>query len=441
MKHFQKSLWSLFLLLCSVLIISACSSSETEGTNDDASVEQSEEKEIRYLTASFEDEGTASIISQLAKEYAEQHEHVTFEFENVGGGELQQQVQLLAASNDLPAMFAFDSGQPLKALIESGAVLNIEETFKELDIYDQLNPAAASLLTQQVDGDGLYAVPLEMNIEGFWYNKSIFEEHGLEVPTTWDEMLQVAETLHQAGIQPFSVAGMEKWPITRLINAYVMRLYGHDVMERVKNGEVKVTDEGFIEAARVIQEMGLKGYFGKGVNTIDYTTATDMFLQGEAAMYYMGSWEVQAFNNEERAIIGSDNIDFFNIPLVEGGVGTLNDYSINTGLTTSFSAEAYDETMADFMEYVFSNYADRAMIELGLVTPYTVSQMPDDIPRLTRLVQENIDSAENGALWFEAYFTAQEQAVAWDQAQYLVDDARFTPEFYMEELQKAMDKD
>ena len=42
-------------------------------------------------------------------------------------------------------------------------------------------------------GDGLYELPVELNIEGFWYNKKIFADNGIAVPTTWDEVLKIAE--------------------------------------------------------------------------------------------------------------------------------------------------------------------------------------------------------------------------------------------------------
>lgn len=397
---------------------------------------------IHYLTVQQENEGWPLIIGGLTKEYQADHPNVQWEYENVPQTDLVQRIQLLAGSDSLPLMFNYESGAPLLDLVNSGQVLELEQTFKDLGIYEELNPGAVSLLKGLVNDVGLYALPLELNIEGFWYNKQIFADNGLEVPTTWGEMLQAAETLSQAGIQPFAVSGFQKWPITRLINGYVMRKYGYDVMARVAAGELKVTDPGFIEAAQVVQDMGLKGYFGEGVNTLDYGPAQDLFLQGKAAMFYMGSWAVRDFNNPEVNKIGEDNIGFFNIPLVEGGAGTLGDYSINAGLTTSFSKAKYEENpegIGDWMKFVFSNYGDRAMSELGLITGFRVEQMPAEVPPLTQMTVEEINKVENGAPWFEARFNAKTQSVATDNAQLLI-MGDMTPEEYMTELQKAIDE-
>ena len=71
-------------------------------------------------------------------------------------------------------------------------------------------------------------------------------------------------------------------------------------MDRVDKGELKLTDPGFVAAARSVQEMGLKGYFGQRINTVDMSTSIDQFLQGHAAMFYMGSWELRDFNADPK---------------------------------------------------------------------------------------------------------------------------------------------
>lgn len=435
----------LLVLICCVIISCSAPAAQPQPSVTPAQSTTTESQlpvVIHYLTVQQETEGWPLIIGALTREYQANHPNVEWKYENYPQTDLVQRIQLLAGSDSLPFMFNYESGAPLRDLAASGKVLELEQTFKELGIYDRLNPGAVSLLKNLVGGSGLYALPLELNIEGFWYNKQIFAEHNLAVPTTWDELLAVADKLHQAGIQPFAVSGLQKWPLTRLINGYVMRVYGYDVMSRVVNGELKVTDAGFIAAAQIVQDMAMKGYFGQGVNTLDYAPAQDLFLQGRAAMYYMGSWALRDFNNPELNKIGIDNIGFFNIPLVEGGVGTLNDYSINAGLTTSFSQKEFSRNpqgYGEWMKAVFSAYGDRAMSELGMITGFTVSQIPDDVSPLTRLTVAEIDNVKNGAPWFEAYFNARTQAVATDNVQLLV-TGDMSPEEYMAELQKAIDE-
>jgi raffinose/stachyose/melibiose transport system substrate-binding protein len=406
-----------------------------------AGAAEGEPTTIQHLST-FEETlpNAGQIVRELSQEYTAQHPSVTYEHEYVAQTELLQKIQLLAGSNNLPTLFSYESGRPLEDMIQSGQVLDLEKTFSELDLIDKLNPAAVSLLKSLVGGAGLYGLPLELNVEGFWYNKQLFADNGVQEPKTWGELVQAADTFNAAGIQPFAASGEEAWPITRLINGYVVRKYGPDAMARVAAGELKVTDAGFVEAAKIVQDMGLKGYFGQGVTTLDYDTAQDLFLQGQAAMFYMGSWALRDFNDAERNKIGAENIGFFNIPLVEGGTGTADEYSMNAGLITAFSQAKYTPAVGDWMKGVFNSYGDRAMSQLGIVTGFKVDQLPPDMPDLTKLVLDRIAAAKTGFLWFEARFNSKSQTVATSNLQLLVTDASFTPEQYMTQLQQSLDE-
>ncbi|WP_158630144.1 ABC transporter substrate-binding protein [Cohnella sp. AR92] len=419
--------------ILSILLLASC------GKAGNGTESRSEKPTDIVYISNMEVGSSVEIIRQLSEEYEADHPNVRFKIEAIPEGDLSQRITLLAASNDLPALFRYQSGRPLLDLIRSDSVLDLGETFKELGLYGQLNPAAVELLKSNVDGAGLYALPLEMNIEGFWYNKEIFAKYGLKEPQTWDEMMEIAAKLKAAGVQPFSVAGKDKWQITRLINGYAIRKIGVDAMEQVDQGKLKLTDPRFIEAAAVVQSMGLKGYLGKALNTLDVNAATDLFLQGKAAIYYSGSWLLRDFNVPERNKVGADNIGFFSIPLVEGGEGRLDEYPMNAGLTTSFSKAAYTEEVGDWMRYVFGGYGDRAMSELGMVTGFNVESVPENVPPLTRMVQDKINRVKKASGWFEAKFGTKAQLLAWNNAQLLVTNPAYTPTRYMTELQRAID--
>lgn len=371
---------------------------------------------VLYMTAGNPSSGSTGIIGELAAEYAKTHPDFKFRVENVQNNDLSQKMQLLAASNDLPAMFSYQSGEPLLDLIRSGAVLELQGTFERLGIADRLNLVAVDLLKRMTDGLGLYALPLELNIEGFWYNKTLFARYHLDEPRTWDEMLRAAGVFKNAGIQPFAVAGKDKWPITRLINAYAIRKLGADAMERVYRGELKLTDPGFVEAADAVQHMAQAGYFGQDPNTVDIGSAMRSFTEGQAALIYTGSWSIRDLNKTVEGRIAPAEIGFFSIPLAAGGLGALDEYPVNAGLTTSFSSEAYDERLGDFIKYTFARYGQRAMDELGLITGFKADTTGAGVPPLTRMVQSKLDRAlVRGALRYAYAAVGVERRAAADR--------------------------
>ncbi|WP_027483071.1 ABC transporter substrate-binding protein [Deinococcus pimensis] len=392
-------------------------------------------KTLVFLSGQNEDVGYTRIISELTREYAKTHPTFTYQYQN-NTTDMTQKLQLLAASKSLPTLYSIGEPAFLQQLAAQGQAMDLEATFKKAGIINQLNPVAVEI-NKKLQGGKLLGLPLELNIEGIWYNKKLFAESGVKEPRTWDELLAAAEVFKKKGIQPFAASGQQKWPLTRLIGGYAARKLGADAMDRVRAGTLKLTDPAFVEAARVVQDMGKKGYFGQGVNTIDYDTAVDTFLQGKAAMFYMGSWELRTFNDPKRNQIGANNIGFMNIPAVKGGKGTTNDWSINTGLTVAVNQSQNDAALQDWMKYVFSNYANRAMSELGMLTGFKVSKMPASVPALTTMTQQKLNTAKKGYLWFEGYFSAKATAISQDNVQPLV-TGDLSPEEYMQQLQAAL---
>lgn len=94
------------------------------------------------------------------------------------------------ATGEAPDVFFISPGD-WRRYAESGLALPLEEYFPDYLVEDLL-PASLEAVT--LDGH-IYSVPFEMEPVALWYNKAMFEEAGLEPPTTWDELLAAAEQL------------------------------------------------------------------------------------------------------------------------------------------------------------------------------------------------------------------------------------------------------
>ncbi len=395
-------------------------------------------KTISFLSIWAEDYDNGKLLTDLSAKYKEDHPDFDFELELVASDNLQQKVATLAVSNDLPDVFAYESGTPLKTMIENDYVLNVSEALRELGVEDCIDAGAYSFLTNLVGTEDLYDLPLGLNIEGFWYNKALFEKAGIEaVPTTWDEMLEDCEKLMAAGIQPFAVGGADQWPATRIINAYVMRKLGVDAMNKMAAGELSYTDPGMVEAAKMLQDMCQKGYFGVGPTTVDQNTAAQMILAGEAAILYNGSWYTQDLVADTNPA-GEDGIGFFNIPTVEGGPGTLTEYSMNCGTILCLSKDKYDAETADWLKYIVTNLGDYAMSEFGALKGYVINEYPESMSKYSILVAEEMGKVTGTSTWFEAAMSSELSNIAQVNVQSLM-NGEMTPEEYAQSLQDVWD--
>lgn len=395
-------------------------------------------KTISFLSIWAEDYDNGKLLTDLSAKYKEDHPDFDFELELVSSDNLQQKVATLAVSNDLPDVFAYESGTPLKTMIENDYVLNVSEALRELGVEEYIDAGAYSFLTNLVGTEDLYDLPLGLNIEGFWYNKALFEQAGIEAaPTTWDEMLEDCEKLMAAGIQPFAVGGADQWPATRIINAYVMRKLGVDAMNKMAAGELSYTDPGMVEAAKMLQDMCDKGYFGVGPTTVDQNTAAQMILAGEAAILYNGSWYTQDLVADTNPA-GEDGIGFFNIPTVEGGPGTLTEYSMNCGTILCLSKDKYDAETADWLKYIVTNLGDYAMSEFGALKGYVINEYPETMSKYSILVAEEMGKVTGTSTWFEAAMSSELSNIAQVNVQSLM-NGEMTPEEYAQSLQDVWD--
>src|SRR6185312_3567446 len=117
---------------------------------------------------------------------------------------------------------------------------------------DLVLPAAASTVESLYGSKDLYALPTEFNIEGIWYNKKIFTANNITPPATWDDLVADVTKLKSAGVQPFAADGKDGWNITRFIGDYIFRDLGDDALQKVADGQAKLTDPEYVKAADAV---------------------------------------------------------------------------------------------------------------------------------------------------------------------------------------------
>jgi raffinose/stachyose/melibiose transport system substrate-binding protein len=365
------------------------------------------------------------------------NEALPLKVETVPQASLDQKLQLLAGQNALPVQFAAGNAPALtQQLAKSGKVADLEAKLKQLDVENQLEPAAVSTI-KALYGGKLLVLPYEYNIEGVFYNKKIFADNGLKVPGTWDELTKAAAKLQAKGVQPFSASGQQGWPLTRLISGYLYRSLGPDALQKVADGRAKLTDPEYLKAAEEIAALGKKGYFGKGVGSIDYDTAMNQFLTGKAAMFYMGSWALANISDSKQNKVGPDNVGFMPFPAVAGGKGSIDQYPSNVGLGITLGAKSFDEKTGDWVACIAKNYGSTALKDHGSISGFKVNTEVKDANEVTTQVRDTISSSKQNVLWFEALFSTKATTVSQTNAASLVGGS-MKPEQFMQTVQDAL---
>jgi len=386
-----------------VLVLAGCSGGGGGGSEDPATLE---------FLKNAENTTTEPILQALADGVcSDEEEAMPLEINSIPQADLDAQVQLLATQDGLPPMFSA-GGNPAEGakLWEAGYLVDFDEALTELGVRDKVAEGAVSTI-EKLYGGAFNFLPYQYNIEGIFYNKAVFEENGWAVPETWDDLLTVAAEAQAAGLTPFAASGEQGWPLTRLISGYIFRDLGPDAMQAVADGDAKLTDPEYVAAAQQIADLGAQGYFGDNVASLDYDAASNEFLTGKAAMIYMGSWLLGNINSDANTI-GAENVGFMPFPAVEGGAGSVEEYPSNVGLPATFNANTYaaDNNVGAWLKCITENYGNAAL-EQGQITGF-IADEPAELPEISQTIADEISTATESVLWFEALFSSQGTTVS-----------------------------
>ncbi|MBW9111953.1 carbohydrate ABC transporter substrate-binding protein [Microbacterium trichothecenolyticum] len=405
------------------LVLSGCSGSATPSESSDGPLE------ISFLTGSAEGTGSAFTMQTLVDDYGND---ATLSMDYLGA-DMDQKIQLMASQDALPTFFQVGTPSQIVELYETGKIIDLEPVLEELGVLDKLNPLSVDII-KNLYGGHLVGLPLEVAIEGFWYNEQIFADNDIEIPETWDDLAAAAEKLQAAGIQPFATAGKAGWPVTRLISGYISRDVGPDALPAAAAGDAAFTDPEYVAGAQVISDFAAAGYFGEAPDALEYAPAEDQFLQGNAAIYYMGSWAISSFEDEERNQIGADNIGWFPVPNVDGGAGDSAQTPANVGLPMAVTAKTLTPQVKEFLKYLVENYGDVAMENLDLITGFATDKAPES--ELVAETLERVNSTTESIGWFESSQSSKGTTASQEGATALIGGS-LTAEDFMAQVQAA----
>jgi len=252
-----------------------------------------------------------------------------------------------------------------------------------------------------VDGE-LYSLSTELETMILYYNKTLFEQNGWELPETIDDLMALAAEIEAAGIIPFSHGNAEwrpanEWFVSALLNSVA----GPDNVYAALTGELEWTDTSFVEAISALDTMQQNGWFSGGLD-IYYTITFDEFLaafgNGEAAMNMEGSWRMSGLNNFFGEAGGNENDwDWIPVPSATGE----DIFSLGTGSTYSISSWTENpDNAAEFLTYLFLPETQAAItVACGLApAPVRISaDMLDGIdPRQARLFEAIGEASDAG---------------------------------------------
>ena len=212
--------------------------------------------------------------------------------------------------DDVVCWFA---GYRMRAFAKKGVVSDISDVWAELDGFSEGFKSASSGL----DGKQ-YFVPFYFYPWGVHYRKSVFEEKGYEIPTTWDEFKALCEKMKADGLTPLAGANDGRWPQMGMFDMLNLRVNGYDFHVSLMGGnEDWESDE--VKAVFAAWEEILP-YYQPDANGRTWQDAANGIGDKSTGMFLLGTFITSNFDSDTQQDI-IDDIDFFLFPEVDPAHG------------------------------------------------------------------------------------------------------------------------
>ncbi|KQP53926.1 ABC transporter substrate-binding protein [Agreia sp. Leaf283] len=387
------------------LLLSGCSAGGGSGNTDPTNVDPDGEitpREISWLLSRPADGGVITAMEQIADEYAADHPGFALNLITTPDRPSYiQKYETLAAANKLPELFDTDATPFAQKLAKQGKMMDADALLKDLGVYDDYRPAALNY--QRFDDGSLYMVPFEFQLEFFWYNKALFEQAGVEIPKTLDDIPAMCTKLRDAGITPIALDGQDQWPLERYMAYYPFRTAGPDYVQQLKKGDAKLSDATGEQAVQWLSDLGSAGCFQDGFSSTGYSDAQASFTSGKAAVYNIGTWELNSLATDALDPSVRDDIDYFTLPVTADSVTAENEYVSPSGIGMAVNTKTYDPLVRDFLSFALKRYPE-VYAATGALSPTT--NVETTIPaNATPLYQRAVDQAND---------VGEQTAMPWD---------------------------
>jgi raffinose/stachyose/melibiose transport system substrate-binding protein len=213
----------------------------------------------------------------------------------------------------------------LSAFIDAGIIKPLPET------VDLANIAPAALDAGRGPDGELYGVPFAIQMQSFIYNTAVFEQNGISVPTSMDELNTAMATLSAAGITPISFGARSGWWLNQVVGETMTAgMMSDEFAGKLISGAACFTDPEFVSALETIKAWQDAGYINASAMDDDYGAMRTSVALGEAAMMLDGAWSTGPASPMYE-IDPELHLGFFPVPGANGKVYAFGDgtYLIN----------------------------------------------------------------------------------------------------------------
>lgn len=312
------------VMLAAILGVSsltACGTkNEQEGNDNSEASDGKVTLTVWSLYGTNPEDKSAAAFQEAIKEIMEEDSSVEIKLDYAENEAYKTKIKAAVAANEAPDIYGTWGGGFTQPFVEADKVLRIDDYLTD-EINSKLLPGVLDYYTY--DGN-VYGLPTKMSTCHLFVNKKIMDEHELNLPNTFDELVEVCKTLREAGITPISLGSKDRWAIGKVFDMMGVRACGIEEATKILSGEDSFNNPDFLYAAENFNQLAEAGAFTENAVALNNDEALADFTLGKAAMFYNGSWSCGFINSDTSQVKG--DVVAIPFPEMKDGKGTVNEF-------------------------------------------------------------------------------------------------------------------
>jgi raffinose/stachyose/melibiose transport system substrate-binding protein len=377
-------------LAVAVLALGACSAGSLGSSDDGGGDGKGGGIELSYLVDN--QDVTVKQAEAIGAAFTEANPDITINVESrPQGADGDNIVKTKLATGEMDDVFAYNTGSLMQALDPAKNLVPLTDE-KWVSTLDD------SFINSVTSGDDIYAAPVGAAMGGgILYNKTVFKDLGLSVPTTWDEFMANNEKIKAAGIDPVIQSYGDTWTSQLFVLGDFHNILAQDPKwadEYTANDPAaKYSKEPALEGFQRLEEVGKSGYVNADYATMKYDQALAYLSEGKGAQYPILTFALPALVTLDAA--NSENIGFFGQPTDDGskpGMTLWSPGGLYIPTTTTGDKLAAAKKFAAFFTTAEGCKAFESVAPPG--GPYVQSEcsLPEDAPAAVADMQAYVDA-------------------------------------------------
>lgn len=375
--------------------VAGCATDD-DGADDPGKTRQRQVELFSWWIAQSEADALQALIDVHHSEYP----HESIYNAAVDSGAEAKAILAERLAQDQPPDIYQENAYNIGAFLEKNpeGLVSLSQFFADEGLLDVVVPEVIADVT--FNGE-ISAMPVNIHRENaLLYNKKIFTDLELEIPTTLDELFSVCATLKEAGITPIA-ASHQGWIVRMIFNALASSSLGPAAYKSYFNGKSEL-DEAAMRTVYGLLDDILTNYVNESASDPEFgwTDAADLLLAGEAAMFIHGDWAKGYLTS-----LGWEPGKGFG---VVGMPGATDFFLYGVDVFALVSGGPEPEAAKDFLRTVASKAGQTAFNKIKGSSPIRLDTDPDELDEVARATLEDLRNAKlrmltrSKAVWDEA---------------------------------------